>query len=327
VPRNYGAKKVLTITGNANLANIIGKPLIWSSPVATTTDSSKWWQQLKVTLSCQKQSLIEPRQNGYVVFRSTDSSKTLDLTSIKTSINGITQNGWTISRFITGSDMIQDFSYIDSGLISGTTYYYRVIPYYSFDQVNFTYGESPVDDISLGVRTWKIMVNPWYESWTCDDEGDGAGLAEIKWRAAIKTSTAGIAGLASAKEWPEVYMEGIDDGRREFSNWNFQMELKTNQNVICWFWMYEDDDGSDDDYLWDEDVLNINVDKMITAKSADDIGAAGPLATNKQWDTGHPLPTIPTAASFNKVHYWQQRATSDEPTTITAHWYISWWFE
>jgi len=105
-------------------------------------------------------------------------------------------------------------------------------------------------------------------------------------------------------------------------------EFKTNDNVICWFWMYEDDDTYDA-LLWDENVLSINIGTMINASNIDGIGASGPLADNKNWDSGKPWPLfIPTSnSSYNQVHFWQQRSTEDQPTTVTINWYVCWWFE
>jgi len=327
-PLDKGATKVWTISGKSGLVNVMDKPIVYSSPVATTTDGGKWWQQLRVQISCKAQYDSDPRATGYIVVRSTDNTKTFDVSAVTGPISGTSHNGWNVSKVITGDDRKLDFSYIDAGLISGTTYYYRVIPFYSADNVTFIYGSSSATAISDGVRTWKIMVMPKFSDWVCNDEGDGSGDAEIKWQAAIKKTTFGVPDTTTISFLNEIDTTDVKDGTKVVNDWYIVREFKTNDNVICWFWMYEDDDTYDDS-LWNENVLSINIGTMINASDVNGIGASGPLTEKKEWDTGNPWPSfIPTSnSSYNQVHFWQQRSTEDEPTTVTINWYIRWWFE
>ncbi|HON12047.1 MAG TPA: hypothetical protein PLE24_14365 [Chitinispirillaceae bacterium] len=100
-------------------------------------------------------------------------------------------------------------------------------------------------------------------------------------------------------------------------------EFKQDEKFICWYMLYEDDDGSANDVLWDENVLEIHVGSLVNAKDTVSIGASGSLSANKKWDIGTPN-AIPTVVKKNRVHFWEQRANGP---VVTLHYYIYWWFE
>ena len=165
MPLNKSVTKSWTMTGNSSMQNLFGSPAASSSPVSTTTDGGQWWQQLKVTVSnVAHQAGMDPRITGYLVFRSS-STGTFDVTSQHGDVSGNSQNGWIACKNIT--DLSRDTTFYDAGLASGTTYFYRVIPY-NKSGATFTYGATAAADYSPGASTWHIWVNVNWSYWRCD---------------------------------------------------------------------------------------------------------------------------------------------------------------
>ena len=165
MPLNKSATQSWTITANSSMQNLFGAPTASSSPVSTTTDGGQWWQQLLVTISnVVKQGSVDPRITGYLVFRS-NKSDTFDVTSQHGDVSGNSQNGWNVCKNIT--DLSRDTTFVDAGLASGTTYYYRVIPY-NKSGATYTYGANAKGDVSPSASTWHIWVNVNWSYWRCD---------------------------------------------------------------------------------------------------------------------------------------------------------------
>lgn len=320
-PLDKSKTQVWTISGKSGLVNILGKPVVSSSPVATTT-SGKWWQQLRVNIKCKQQYDSDPRATGYIVVRSTDPNKGFNVTGDTTSLVGRSHNSWVVSKIITGDDMKMDYQYDDSVLLSGTAYFYRVIPYF-LDGTTYTYGASPASAISDMVRTWKIMVNPQYYGWWCHSEGDVGESAEFVWNASIKKIIPGDPTEYLIGSLGQKSKENVTDESEEVDAFGVVSEFKQDEKFICWYMLYEDDDGSANDVLWNENVLEIHVGSLVNAKDTISIGASGSLSASKIWDTGTPN-SIPNVVNKNRVHFWEQRSNG---TVVTLHYYIYWWFE
>ncbi len=131
-PLNKGKPRVWKISGVSKLECALNAPVVLQTPDAT---------KLLVQLAGgTNQMTVDPRTKGYYVFRTTDTSKALDLTGRTTmALTNENVNGWTcLTTFgVTASEEVSD-----TGLTEGfVRYYYRVVPY-SNDGSTYYYGPS-----------------------------------------------------------------------------------------------------------------------------------------------------------------------------------------
>jgi hypothetical protein len=330
-PMDKGAEQQWVVKGKSAIDNLLSAPVAANQPPEQTQAGAGQWEKIDLRLSGMSAQLAaDPRTKGMVVFRSTSASAALNLSAVAVEINPANKYGeWAVDTIIAVMPS-QDVTYRSSGLRSGTTYYYRAVPFsYTADKSRYFY----TDPTGPGsAATWKIGVKVQYHNMYVNDEGDGAGNAEFWQRLWVKRNATGATEeVLNAFEQHDA--EGAwSAGGTNTLNWIDSHYYNVDDSLHSYIKVLEDDGGAYDetfdDVLFDGALFSTRIRRLVTGTTPETLGdGIGFKNDTRTWDLGGIPPAVPKSTAVNRVKYVAARSAGDGSTTITITCYISWWFE
>lgn len=232
--------------------NISFKSYLLAASTKATLENSQdsAWNTQEIAFDASPQMKFDVRTSGFLLWQAESSnSETLDLSKDSTALPsvGTIRNGWTlVKRDVVSGDII-------SGLTSGSSYIYKLVPYSQSDD-NYC-GYYTTLPASSAVRTKRIAITANFLGWKCHNENDGMGNAEIGVDYEVSQYHNGWSKILDKKKvWND-----IDDGNTGGSWTTGTVYYQPEDSINIRFHLYEEDggsgDGNDDDYNIKEDKI------------------------------------------------------------------------
>jgi uncharacterized repeat protein (TIGR02543 family) len=320
------------IKGFSKIGNALTPPVAINQAPETTLLCNGQWESVTVIMSGFTEQITEdPRTKGIVIFRSSTNSDTLDLSTTTTMVNPtyLYNNSWIVDTIIENIPLSQ-ISYMRSKLNSGTTYYFKAVPYgYNEDNLYYSYA-NPTDASSAA--TWKIVVRVSYPQMYVNDDGDGAGCAEFWQRLWVNKIPYGQS-TAEAVYFNQQHdgMGAWCGGGTNYLNWSVCDTMGVDDSLLSFIRVLEDDgdawDEAFDDVLFNDVLYSTRIRTLISNITASAMGKGIGFERNNPVVSGTLPPNVPTIGSPVKVDFNETRGGGDGPTVITVYCQLMWWFE